>query len=125
MICVIFRSKLEIPEEGYNILDVVLNAKQFWYIVYALPIGDFNVLVRLVIQIIYISWNRNIKRKKIFNYTKLWFYVQIKHFIEDHCADQAQQAEGYNFFQEHSISVFGCKYNTIQTLLTLPKRAFQ
>ena len=56
--------KLEIPEEGYNELDVVLDAKQFWYIVYALPIGDFNVLVRLVIQIIYISWNRNIKRKK-------------------------------------------------------------
>ena len=106
MICVIFRSKLEIPEEGYNVLDVVLDvvldAKQFWYIVYALPKGDFNVLVRLVIQIIYIaglgilkdSWTRNIK----FNYTKLWFYVQIKHFIEDHCADQAQQAEGYNFF---------------------------
>ena len=64
MICVIFRCKLEIPEEGYNVLDVVLDAKQFWYIVYALPIGDFNVLVRLVIQIIYMSWNRNIKRKK-------------------------------------------------------------
>ena len=52
------------------------------------------MLIRLVIQIIYISWNRNIKRKIIiFNYTKLWFYVQIKHLIEDHCTDQAQKAK--------------------------------
>ena len=29
----------------------------------------------------------------IFNCTKLWFYVQIKYFIEDHCTDQAQKAE--------------------------------
>ena len=26
-------------------------------------------------------------------YTKHWFYVQIKHLIEDHCSDQAQKAE--------------------------------
>ena len=52
------------------------------------------MLIRLVIQIIYISWNRNIKRKIIiFNYTKLWFYVQIKHLIEDHCTDHAQKAK--------------------------------
>ena len=29
----------------------------------------------------------------IFHYTKVWFYVQIKHLIEDHCTDQAQKAE--------------------------------
>ena len=53
-------------------------------------IGDFNMLIRLVIQMIYISWNRNIKRKIIiFNYTKFQFYVQIKHLIKDHCTDQA------------------------------------
>ena len=59
MICVIFTSKLEMPEDGNNVLD----AKQFWYKGYALPVGDFNMLIRLVIQIIYVSWNRNIKRK--------------------------------------------------------------
>ena len=59
-----------------------------------MPVGDFNMLIRLVIQIIYISWNRNVKRKIIiFNYTKFWFYVQIKHLIEDHCTDQAQKAK--------------------------------
>ena len=94
MICVIFTSKLEIPEDGNDVLDDVLDAKQFWHKVYALSIGDFNMLIRLVIQIIYISWNRNTKRKIIiFNYTKLWFYVQIKHLIEDHCSDQTQKAE--------------------------------
>ena len=68
--------------------------KQFWYKVYALSVGDFNMLIRLVIQIIYISWNRNVKRKIIiFNYTKFQFYVQIKHLIEDHCTDQTQRAE--------------------------------
>ena len=36
---------------------------------------------RLEIKIIYISWNRNIKIKIIFNYSKFWFYVQIKHFL--------------------------------------------
>ena len=59
----IFTSKLEIPEDGNNELDDVLDAKQFWYKGYALPVGDFNMLIRLVIQIIYVSWNRNIKRK--------------------------------------------------------------
>ena len=63
MICVIFTSKLEIPEDGNDVPDDVINVKQFWYKVYALSIVDFNMLVRLVIQIIYISWNRNIKRK--------------------------------------------------------------
>ena len=94
MICVIFTSKLEIPEDGNDVLDDVLDAKQFWQKVYALSVGDFNMLIRLVIQIIYISWNRNIKRKIIiFNYTKFWFYVQIKHLIEDHCTDQVQKAK--------------------------------
>ena len=94
MICGIFRSKLEIPEDGNGVLDDVLDAKQFWHKVYALSLGDFDMLIRLVIQIIYISWNRNVKRKIIiFNYTKFWFYVQIKHLIEDHCTDQAQKAE--------------------------------
>ena len=51
------------PEDGNNVLDDVLDAKQFWYKGYALPVGDFNMLIRLVIQIIYVSWNRNIKRK--------------------------------------------------------------
>ena len=68
MICVVFTSKLEIPEDGNDVLDGVLYAKQFWYKGYALPIADFNMLVRpylvltmvrLVIQMIYISWNRN------------------------------------------------------------------
>ena len=63
MICVIFTSKLEILEDGNDVLDDVLDAKQFWYKLYALPISDFNMLVGLVIQIIYISWNKNIKRK--------------------------------------------------------------
>ena len=59
-----------------------------------MPVGDFNMLIRLVIQIIYISWNRNIKRKIIiFNYAKLWFYVQIKHLIKGHYTDQAQKAK--------------------------------
>ena len=88
MICVIFTSKLEIPEDGNDVLDDVfddvLDVKQFWQKGYALPVGDFNMLIC-------ISWNRNIKRKMLkFNYTKLWFYVQIKYFIEDHCTDQAQ-----------------------------------
>ena len=87
-------SKLEIPEDGNDVLDDALDAKQFWYKGYALSVGDFNMLIRLVIQIIYISWNRNIKRKMlIFNHTKLWFYVQIKQFMEDHCTDQIQKAE--------------------------------
>ena len=52
------------------------------------------MLIRLVIQTIHISWNRNIKRKIIiFNRTKLWFYVQIKYLIKDHCTDQAQKAK--------------------------------
>ena len=94
MICVVFTSKLEIPEDGNDVLDNILDAKQFWHKVYALSVGDFNMLIRLVIQIIYISWNRNVKRKiRIFNYTKFWFYVQIKHVIKDHCTDQAQKAE--------------------------------
>ena len=94
MICVIFTSKFEIPEDGNDVLDDVLDAKQFWYKVYTLSAGEFNLLIRLVIQIIYISWNRYIKRKIIiFNYTMFWFYVQIKHLIEDHCTDQAQKAE--------------------------------
>ena len=93
MICVIFTSKLEIPEDGNDVLDDVLDAKQFWHKVYALSIGDCNMLIRLVIQIIYISWNRNVKRKIIIvNYTKFQFYVQMKHLIEDHCTDQAQKA---------------------------------
>ena len=93
MICVIFTSKLEIPEDGNDVLDDVLDAKQFWHKVYALSIGDFNMLIRLVIQIIYLSWNRNVKRKIIIvNYTKFQFYVQMKHLIEDHCTDQAQKA---------------------------------
>ena len=94
MICVIFTSKLEIPEDGNDVLDDVLDAKQFWYKVYSLSVGDFDMLIRLVIRIIYISWNRNIKRKIIiFKYTKFWFYVQIKHLIEDRCTDQTQRAE--------------------------------
>ena len=94
MICVIFKSKLEIPEDGNDVLDNVLDAKQFWHKVYALSSGDFNMLIRFVIQIIYISWNGNIERKIIiFNHNKFWFYVQIKHLIEDHCTDQAQKAE--------------------------------
>ena len=93
MICVIFTSKLEIPEDGNDVLDDVRDAKQFWRKVYALSVGDFNMLIRLVIQIIYISWNRNVKRKIIFNSTKFQFYVQIKHLIEDHCTDQTQRAE--------------------------------
>ena len=77
---------LEKPEDGNDALDDVLDAKQFWCKVYALSVGDFNMLIRLVIQIIYISWNRNIKRKiVIFNYTKFWFYVQIKHLRECLC----------------------------------------
>ena len=75
MICVIFRSKLEIPDDGNDVLDDVLDVKQFWYKVYALSVGDFNTRIRLVIQIIYISWKSNLKIKVVmFNYTKLWFY---------------------------------------------------
>ena len=65
MICVIFTSKLEIHEDGNDVLDDVLDAKQFWYKVCSLSIGDFDMLIRLVIQIIYISCNRNMKRKLI------------------------------------------------------------
>ena len=78
LIYVIFISKLETPEDGNDVLDDVLDAKQFWYKVYALSAVDFNMLIRLVIQTIYISWNRNIKRKIII-FTKLWFYIQIKY----------------------------------------------
>ena len=75
-------------------LDDVLDAKQSWYKVYAFSVGDFHMLIRLVVQTIYISWNRNIQRKIIiFNYTKLWFYIQIKYLIENHCSGQAQKAE--------------------------------
>ena len=75
-------------------LDDVLDAKQSWYKVYAFSVGDFHMLIRLVVQTIYISWNRNIQRKIIiFNYTKLWFYIQIKYLIENQCSDQAQKAE--------------------------------
>ena len=52
MICVIFTSKLEIPEEGNDVLDDVLDVKQFWYKAYSLSVGDFDMLIRLVIQII-------------------------------------------------------------------------
>ena len=52
------------------------------------------MLIRLVIQIIHISWSGNIKRKIIiFSYTKFWFYVQIKHLVEDHCTAQVLKAE--------------------------------
>ena len=68
VICVIFTSKLEIAKDGNDVLDGVLDVKQLWYKMYALS----------VFQIIYISWNRNIKRKIIIcSYTKLRFYVQI------------------------------------------------
>ena len=97
MICVIFTSKLEIPKDGNDILDDALDAKQFWHKVYTSSVDDFNILMRLVIQIIYISWNRNIKRKIIiFNYIKFWFYLCfIKHLIEDHCTDQARRPKQY------------------------------
>ena len=55
MICVIFTSKLEIPKDGNDILDDALDAKQFWHKVYTSSVDDFNILMRLVIQIIYIS----------------------------------------------------------------------
>ena len=29
----------------------------------------------------------------IFNHDKFWFYVQIKHLVEDHCTDQAPKAK--------------------------------
>ena len=81
MICVFFTSKLELVEDGNDVLNDVLDVRQFWYKVYALPVTYFNMLVRLVIQIIYISWNRNIKRNLIiFYHIKLWFHVQIKHY---------------------------------------------
>ena len=41
MICVIFTSKLEIPEDGNDVLDNVLDAKLSWYKVCALSVGDF------------------------------------------------------------------------------------
>ena len=47
MICVIFTSKLEVSEDGNDALDDVLDAKKFWHKVYALPLGDFNMLIRL------------------------------------------------------------------------------
>ena len=47
MICVIFTSKLEIPKDGNDVLDDVLDAKQFWHKVYTLSVGDFNMLIRL------------------------------------------------------------------------------
>ena len=31
MICVIFTSKLEIPEDGNDVLDNILDAKLFWF----------------------------------------------------------------------------------------------
>ena len=78
MICVIFTSELEIPEDGNYIPDDVPDAKQFWYKVYTLSVGDFNMLIRLVIQIINITWNRNIKRKIIvFNYQALVFMSKL------------------------------------------------
>ena len=46
MICVIFTGKLEIPKDGNDVLDDVLDAKQFWQ-VYALSLSDFNMLIRL------------------------------------------------------------------------------
>ena len=39
MICVTFTSKLEIPEDGNDVLDDVLDAKQFWHRVYVLSKG--------------------------------------------------------------------------------------
>ena len=100
-------SKLEIPEDGNDVLDDVfddvLDVKQFWQKGYALPVGDFNMLIC-------ISWNRNIKRKMLkFNYTKLWFYVQIKYFIEDHCTDQAQKTE----------NVVCCQFNFCHLYLSI------
>ena len=47
MICVIFTSKLEIPKDGNDILDDVLDAKQFWHKVCTLSVDDFNMLIRL------------------------------------------------------------------------------
>lgn len=41
MICVIFTNKLEIPEDGNDVLDNVLDAKLFWCKVCALSVGDF------------------------------------------------------------------------------------
>ena len=52
MICVIFTGKLKIPENGNDVLGDVPDVKQFWYKVYALSIGDFNILIRIVIQIL-------------------------------------------------------------------------
>ena len=47
MIGVIFTSKLEMPKDGNDILDDVLDAKQFWHKVYTLSVDDFNMLIRL------------------------------------------------------------------------------
>ena len=45
MICVIFTSKLEIPKDGNDVLDDVLDVKQFWCKTYALSVGDFRMLM--------------------------------------------------------------------------------
>ena len=58
-----FHKLVRIPEDGNDVLDDVLDVKQFWYKVYALSVSDFNMLIRLVIQIVYISWNRKLKEK--------------------------------------------------------------
>ena len=89
MICVIFTSKLEIPEDGNDVLDDVLDVKQFWYKVYSLSVGDFDMLIRLVIQIIYISWKRNIKRvlsavSLIFVIFMYLFYLSMFHRVIIH-----------------------------------------
>ena len=47
MIGVLFTSKLEMPKDGNDILDDVLDAKQFWHKVYSLFVDDFNILIRL------------------------------------------------------------------------------
>ena len=42
MICVIFTSKLEIPEDGNDVLDNILDAKLFWFQSVCLVIGDLT-----------------------------------------------------------------------------------
>ena len=44
MICVISTSKLEIPKDGNDIPDDVLDAKQFWHKVYTLSVDDFYMV---------------------------------------------------------------------------------
>ena len=39
-----FQRKLEIPEDGNDILDDVLDAKQFWHKVYTLSVDDFYMV---------------------------------------------------------------------------------